>query len=191
MEDLDGQMAQPADANDHHGAARVSEGQDLLDGVVVGQSGVALRSEGCRVGARRQLDDGTGARPHEVGIAAIHSVDAGELPSRAVHVVAGSAGDAEAARDGRMEHDRIALLQMRYGPAHFLDPASVLVAEGVRQLGVEGSLQATLHDVNVRPADPGAGDPDDHVVRIDDLRLRHIHQLDGLLVSHHLCRSHE
>jgi len=89
-----------------------------------------------------------------------------------------------------MEHDRIALLQMRYGPAHFLDPASVLVAEGVRQLGVEGSLQATLHDVNVRPANPGSGDPDDDVVRIDDFRLRHFHQLDGLLVSHHLCRSH-
>jgi len=162
------------------GAARVSEGQDLLDGVVVGRPASALRSEGCRVGARRQLDDGTGARPHEVGIAAIHSVDAGELPSRAVHVVAGSAGDAEAARDGPdgARPDRPSSDAIRPRPLPRFQPAFSW-PRGTAAW-VEGSLQATLHDVECPSGrTPAPAIPDDHVVRIDDLRLRTSTSLTG------------
>ena len=151
-------------------------GDRLLDRVVGGQPGVGQRGDVLGVQRRVELDDRARVGLEQLGEAAVDR-DPREQVVRAVHVVAGAAGAAQAAGDQRVDDHGVADLDVGDGRADLVDPAGVLVAEHVGQLdaGLLGPL--ALLDVQVGAAQPGAADAHDHVVRPGDLGLGDL--LDG------------
>ena len=75
-----------------------------------------------------------------------------------------------------MADDRIADGQVLDRRADGVDPAGVLVAEDEGQVGRDDVGEPAVDDVQVGAAQPGAADPDDHVVRPGRLGFRHVVQ---------------
>ena len=63
-----------------------------------------------------------------------------------------------------------------------VDPAGVLMAQDQGQVGRDGVGEPAVDDVQVGPAQPGAADPDDHVVRPGYPGFWHVVQVDWLSV---------
>ena len=114
-EDLDGQVAEPADADHHRGAPRHQEPSSPSDGVIgrqrrVGERGRLGRAH--RVGQRHQV-----AQPgneHELGHAAVRAQPTDRGAQRrvlAVVLLAEGAGAASATAPGSVDGDRLAHLQ--------------------------------------------------------------------------------
>ena len=99
----------------------------------------------------------------------------------AVHVVSATAGDAETAAERRIHDHGISGRDRRHAVADGLDPTGVLVAEHARQRHA-GRLHEPVDRMEVGRADPGAADPDEHVLRADRLRRRPVDQLERLVV---------
>src|SRR4029453_5297116 len=96
----------------------------------------------------------------------------GEVAVGAVHVVPGPAVAAEPAGGQGMEDHGVAGGDVADGGAEVVDPAGVLVAEGVgqRRVGVQLVPLAEV-EVDVGPAHAGPTDLDDHVEGALDLGL--------------------
>src|SRR5215207_8348597 len=170
-QDLDGDVAEAAGPDDHTGGARIQQGHGLADGVVGGQAGVGQGGHVGRLELGVDLDHRPGPGPQELGHAAV-AVEAGEEAVDAVHVVAGPAVATEPAGRLGVEDDRVAGGDVGDGRADLVDPAGVLVAEGVgqRRVGVQLVPLAQV-EVDVGPAHARPADLDDHVVGALDLRL--------------------
>src|SRR6266516_122995 len=93
---LDADVAEPARADQHARGARVEQRDGLPHGVVRGDPGVGERGDVLRLGLRVEPDAGPGRGEQELGHPAVAG-QAGERAGGAVHVLAGSAGPAQAA----------------------------------------------------------------------------------------------
>ena len=133
-----------------------------------GQAGVGQCGNVGRRQPRVQADNCPGVGLEQLGESTVGG-DAGESGLDAVHVVAGPAGLAEAARDERVDDHRIADGHMVDGGADGLDPAGVLVAERVRECDAGLLPPLTLDDVEVGPAEAGPADADDDVEGMSQL----------------------
>jgi hypothetical protein len=169
--------------------ARVQQRGRLLDRVVGGQAGVGQRGDVLGVQDRVELDHRPRGGLEQVGEPAVDR-DAREEVVLAVHVVAGAAGPAEAAGDQRMDDDRVADLDVGHGRADLLHPAGVLVAEDVGQLDARLLRPLPLLHVEVGPAQAGAADAHDHVVRTGDRRLGDRLHLQRVVVAVQACGDH-
>ena len=109
-------------------------------------------------------DHRAGGGPDQVRQAAV-GVDAGERARLAVHVVTGPTGPAEAGCHQRVKDHGVAGLHVLHRRTDRMDPAGVLVAQGVRQRDVALLRPLTLDDVQVGTAQSRTSDPDDHAVR--------------------------
>jgi hypothetical protein len=152
-------------------APMTQQGHGLADRVVGGQPGVG---QGGHVG-RLELGVDLDHRPCpglEVRGHATVGVETGEEAVHAVHVVAGPAVPTEPAGRLRVQDDGVPWGDVADVRADLVDPAGVLVAQGVgqRRVGVQLVPLAQV-EVDVCPAHPGAADLDDHVVGALDLRL--------------------
>src|SRR5215207_2274293 len=170
-----GQLLDPVDVaavpDDHTGGARIQQGHGLADGVVGGQAGVGQGGHVGRLELGVDLDHRPGPGPQVGGHAAV-GIEAGEEAVDAVHVVPGPAGAAEAAGRLGVEDHRVPGGDVADVRADLVDPAGVLVAEGVgqRRVGVQLVPLAQV-EVDVGPAHARPADLDDHVVGALDLRL--------------------
>src|SRR3954447_6803381 len=133
LQALDADVAEAARADHDALRARAEDRDRLLDRVDHGQPRVRQRGDVGRVQRRVELHDRARAREQVLGEAAV-AVDPGERPVLAVHVVAQTAGAAQAARDKRVDDHGVADLNVRHAGADLVDPAGVLVAGRVRQL---------------------------------------------------------
>src|SRR3954447_18302397 len=133
LQALDADVAEAARADHDALRARAEDRDRLLDRVDRGQPRVRQRGDVGRVQRRVELHDRARAREQVLGEAAV-AVDPGERPVLAVHVVAQTAGAAQAARDERVDDHGVADLNVRHAGADLVDPAGVLVAGRVRQL---------------------------------------------------------
>jgi hypothetical protein len=124
-----------------------------------------------------------------VGVAAV-GVDAGEGAGLAVHVVAGAAGPAQPAGDQRMHDHLVTLPDVGDRGADRLDPAGVLVADGVRQLDLRLLGPLPFQDVQVGATHTGAADLDHHIERSGRGRCRYLLHLEVLVVADDLDGSH-
>jgi hypothetical protein len=186
---LDADVAQPAGADDHDPRARVEERHGLAYRVVGGQARVGQRRDVRRPQRGIQLDHGSGGGEQQVGHAAV-GVDAGELRGRAVHVVAGAAGPAQAARDEGVQDDRVSGPDAGHGRADLAHPAGVLVPDRVRQGHTRFFGPLAFDDVQIRAAQPGAADLDQHIQRAADRGLGDVLDDRTFVVLVQAYRSH-
>src|SRR5439155_3063347 len=105
-------VPEPAGPDHDRARAGTEHGQRLLDGVNRSQSRVGEGGDVLRLQRRIELDDRPGAREQEVGETAV-SADPWETAVDAVHVVAATAGPAEATGDERVHDHRVADLDVR------------------------------------------------------------------------------
>ena len=141
----------------------ISELRQPLDGVVGGETCVGVRRDRGRLDAGGQRQERPLGHEHEVGEPAVDR-QPGELVVHAQHVDAAPARHAETAAVRREQEHRVALCDRRHAVADLLDPARVLVAEHARQRHA-GRLHEPLDGVQIRRADAGASDADEHVGR--------------------------
>ena len=166
-QELHGEPAQPARADDHRGRLAVQAGQHPGDRVVGGGARVGQRPGDQRVQAR-QPDQAPGRRgDHIAGQAAIAAVAAARQPVRARAVLAAAAGRAGPAGRGRHQGHAFAHRERRDAGAEGGDAATHLVAQRERERPAQrlGELRGHGGHVHVRVAQPVAGHLDQHLAR--------------------------
>jgi hypothetical protein len=117
-------------------------------------------------------------------------VDTRKDPVTAVHVVAGAAMPAKAARDERMNDNRVADGDVLHRRPDGVHPAGVLMAQGVGQLDVAFVLPLTFDDMEIGPAKSSAANTHDDIVRSCDLRVGHFFDPRTLAISLQTNRFH-
>src|ERR1700722_17288057 len=172
-------MAEAASADDDGVFAREQMARRLLGRAICGQAGVRVRRYVFRRQRLRQLDQRALAGQQIFRIAAIR-VDARKAAALSVHVVATPAGQTMAARDKRVANDCVADLHPLDAFADFLDPSCVFVAHDVGKIDVDLAAPDTLDDVQVSAAHAGSADPDDHLRRTVNSRVRDVLVFDEL-----------
>ncbi len=95
------------------------------------------------------------------------------------------AGQAQPAGRLRVQDHGVADGDVGDALADLVDPAGVLVADDVGQLGVHGLGPVAVDDVQVGAADAGAADLDDHVERALERGLRYVVDLGIFVVRVH------
>jgi hypothetical protein len=174
---LDADVAEPADADDRDRGPGPEQGYGLAGDVHRGEPGVGVRGEVDGVEARRQREHAALGGEQQVGEPAGPGQTGEGEAAGAAHVVADAAGRARAAALlGVADHD-VARRDLPDLRPDRLDHAGVLVAEDEGKVRRHGRGEPAVADVQVGPAEPGAGDPDEHVVRAGGLRLRHLVEL--------------
>ncbi len=164
------------------GGEDVGEEEDLFVGEVVldldgadigeGHAGVLRLSAGvAAVDVGVAEERGTGVSVHGLGDVGVGVGVVAEAPELAL------AEETAAAGDGEGDDDAVAPLEVLNGAADLFDDAHELVAEDVA--GLHGGDEAGV-EVEVAAADGSAGDLDDGVVRVDELRIRYLVDFDGL-----------
>ncbi len=136
-------------------------------GVVRRQPRVGVRRDGRRLDAVRKRDERALRDEHVVGEAAVDG-QAGELVVHAVHVVAATTRDAEAAAVGRIHEHGIARATV-VTPLPISSTQPAFSWPRTRGSGHSGRLHQAFDRVQVGGADAGATDPDDHVGRVHRL----------------------
>src|SRR5262249_33477830 len=110
--------------------------------------------------------------------------DTGERAVLAVHVIATATGGARAVRDERVDDHRVPLLEAAHLGSYLLDPAGILVPRYVGEPDTHLRAPDPLDDVQIGSTQPRTTDPDDHVVGVADLRIRHLLQPEKLWAPH-------
>ena len=119
-------------------AAGVEDARRLLHRVVGREPGVRQRGDVLRVQRRIELHDRPRGGLQQLGEPPVRR-DARERVVRAVHVVAGAAGPAQATGDERVQDDRVADGHVGDRRADLVDPAGVFVPEDVGAAGRRSS----------------------------------------------------
>ena len=188
VQELERDVPDAADADQHGGRVGGEPWDERLDGVVGGDPGVGVRRHLHRLDARRERDQRPLVDEDVVGEAAVAG-EARELVALAVHVLPAPARDAEPAAVRRVDEHRVADLRRRHVVADRVHPARVLVAEHDRRLQAR-RLHQPIDRVQVGRADPGAADADDHVARALRLRIRPLDELERPVVLREQRRLH-
>src|SRR5208337_1947649 len=170
---LDADVPEPTGADHDAAFAGIELAGRLLHRPIGGQARVRIGRDVLRSEGLRQRHDVALGGAQILGVAAV-GIEPGKLAGP-VHVEASPAGETGSAGDLGMDDHRVADLDALDLLADRLDPARVLVAHDQWQELVAGRVGVgppdALDDVQVRPADPGAADPDDDVRRLLDLRI--------------------
>src|SRR5690349_16075024 len=132
LEALDTDVTEATSANHHRFCARIKGSRCLLDRVISGETGISQGRNIFGVKARVELDNGTGARLEKVCHPTIDG-DARKSRVRAVHIIAGTTGAAEATGNQRMNNNCVTDSYIADRRSNLLDPASVLMAQRIRQ----------------------------------------------------------
>jgi hypothetical protein len=109
-------------------------------------------------------------------------VQAGKRAVLAVHVLTLPAAEAEPAGSQRVDDHGIAAPHAPDSVPDRLDPAGVLMAERVGQLRLEDVLPDPLDDVQVGAAEARAADPHDHVMRVLQVWLADLVEMQVVLL---------
>jgi hypothetical protein len=177
---LHADVAEPADADDGAAGARGQERRRLLDRPIGGQPGVGVGGD--VLGGKTLLElEGRALHGAQVLRESAVDVEAGELGVLAVHVLAPPAGGTDAVGLQRVHDHGVARPQGRDRRSYLLDPPGVLVPERVGQRWVLDAAPDAFHHVQVRAADAGSADADDHVVGSLDAGVGNLVQTQPLV----------
>src|SRR6185295_8479117 len=146
----------------------------LADRVVGGDAGVGERRDVRGVGLGVRLHARPGGRAQVLGHSAVVVAQTGEEGVRAVHVVAGAAGQAQPAGGLGVQDHGVTDRDVRDTLADLVHPARILVPDDVGQVRVHGLRPVAVHDVQVGAAHPGATDLDYHIERALERGLRDV-----------------
>jgi hypothetical protein len=100
-----------------------------------------------------------------------------------MHVVAGTAMPAKAARNQRMSDDNVADGNVLDSGTDSVHPAGILMAKRIRQFHVRYVFPLPLDDMKVGPTKPGAADAHDDIVRPGDFRVGNFFERRSFAVS--------
>ena len=165
-------MAEAAGPDDDRGRARVEQRQRLAHRVVRRDAGVGQRGDVLRLGRRVELHAGARRGEQVLRHPAVGAVQPREDALGAVHVLAGSAGAAQAAGRRRVQDHRVPDGHVGHRRADLVHPAGVLVTDRVGQRRVHRLVPLAQDDVQVGAAHAGSPDLHHHVERTLDARLR-------------------
>ena len=190
LQELDGDVAEAADADHDRARPRPQQVQRAADRVVRSQAGVGQRRRGHRVEPVERHGEARGGHDHVLREPAVAAEPGAARRPPAVAQVLGpdAAGAAAPASPRPVDEDRLAELEAVGSRAERGDGAGDLVAEREREL-VRQRAGAPVHQVQVRMAEPGAGDAHEHLTRTG-FRLRHLDELGRLLPGREPNRPH-
>src|SRR5215831_215346 len=156
-------MAKTAEPDDHGEVAGLKDLRGLVGRMIGRQAGVGVRRDLLGLDVVGKTDQVPFLDLKIVGKAAVTG-DARKRAVLAVHVVAPPARGAGAIGDERVHDHGVALLEAAYLRPRVFDPAGIFVARGVGELNAHLVAPDALDNVQVGPTEPGAPDPDDHVI---------------------------
>jgi hypothetical protein len=175
-QELHADEAEAARADGHDPVAGFQQLRRAPHGVVRREPRVGEPRDVRRPERGVHLQQGALAGAHELGEAAV-----GRQPwvvgPLAVRVVPAPARPAEPAGHERVRDDRVTDRDRRHGRPDLVDPARVLVPDDERQPR-RREVPHPLEDVQVCAAHAGAADADDDVERALDRRLRHLVEVE-------------
>src|ERR1700694_305865 len=189
LEDLNADVAQPPGADDHAAVPGRQAARGLGGGVVRGEARVGERRD--IRGLQRVVDfhDAAGRGFQVLRVAAV-GVDAGEGDGLAVHVVAGAAGTTQPAGDQRVDDDLVAITDVGHRGSDRVDPAGVLMPDGVGQLDLRLFGPLAFQDVQIGSAHARSADLHDDVERPGRGGDRYLRHLEVAVVADYLDGSH-
>ena len=155
-----------------------SEGLRLRHRPIRGQPGVRVGRDVLGGEILLELEGRALHRLQVLGEATV-DVQARELRMLAMHVLAPAAGRADAVGLQRVHDDGVARPQRGDRWTYLLDPSRVLMPERAGQPWI--LMPRTLHHMQVRAADAGSADPDDHLVRTLDRRVGHLVEVQPIV----------
>ena len=168
FEDLDREVAEAADADDHDGRVRRQLRQHSLHGAVGRQPGVGQRRRDHRVQVADRHQPPRIVHQQVLGHPAVDAEPDARRPLEAVDAEvlrAGRAGLASPAAVQPVDGDRLAFLDTAHARADRVNPAGVLVADHEWWSPRRHAFLELVHDVQVGVAQPRAADLDDDLAR--------------------------